>query len=93
MNKNRIEELVLQAWQNLYSAGKTANFNYEFADEFAKLIIAECMKVVDEQIKDLMENIEINPKICTPNSYEYGYLCCGIDNSLAIRQHFYPIKV
>jgi hypothetical protein len=92
MNKNRIEELVSQAHQNLCSAGKEAEFNYNFADEFAKLIIEECMKVVDEQIKDLMENIGINPKICAPNSYEHGYLCCGVDSYVAIRQHFYPIE-
>jgi hypothetical protein len=93
--EDMIEKLAMQTHENLRSAGKKAKFNYEFADEFAKLIIEECMKVVEDQIKDLMENIEINPKICGSNSYEHahGYLCCGIDNSLAIHQHFYPIKV
>jgi hypothetical protein len=87
MNKDRIEELVSQAHQNLCSAGKEVEFNYNFANEFAKLIIEECMKVVDEQIKDLMENIEI-----TPNSYEHGRLRCGVDCYVAIREHFYPIE-
>jgi len=92
MSKDRIEELAVQAAEYCKTQPREiAGTMWE--RKFAELIIAECMKVVDEQIKDLMENIEINPKICTPNSYEYGYLCCGIDNSLAIHQHFYPIKV
>ena len=47
MNKDRIEELVLQAHQNLCSAGKEVEFNYNFADEFAELIIRECAKIAD----------------------------------------------
>lgn len=87
MIKNRIEQLVEQAHQNMCNAGKEVEFNYNFADEFASLIIGECMKVVDDQIKDLKGNIKINP-----NSYEHGYISCGVDSYVAIRQHFYPIE-
>ena len=45
---NQIEKLVLQAHQNLCSASKEVEFNYNFADEFAKLIIIECVKVADD---------------------------------------------
>jgi hypothetical protein len=48
MNKNRIEELVLQAHQNLCSAGKEVEFNYNFVNEFAELIIRKCAKVADD---------------------------------------------
>jgi hypothetical protein len=47
MSKDRIEKLVLQAHQNLCNAGKEVEFNYNFADEFAELIIRECAKVAD----------------------------------------------
>jgi len=47
MSKDRIEELVLQAHQNLCSAGKEVEFNYNFAGEFAELIIRECAKIAD----------------------------------------------
>jgi len=92
MNKNRIEELVSQAHQNLCSAGKEAEFNYNFADEFAKLIIEECMKVVHEQYEDLIEDMKINPEKWTPKEYWNGYISCGVDSYVAIRQHFYPIE-
>jgi len=47
MNKDRIEKLVLQAHQNLCNAGKEVEFNHNFADEFAELIIRECAKIAD----------------------------------------------
>jgi hypothetical protein len=91
MNKNKIEELAEQAAEYCKTQPREiAGTMWE--RKFAELIIEECMKVVDEQIKDLMENIGINPKICAPNSYEHGYLCCGVDSYVAIRQHFYPIE-
>jgi len=92
MSKDRIEELAMQTRENLHSAGKTANFNHEFADAFAKLIIEECMKVVHEQYEDLIEDMKINPDKWTPKEYWNGYISCGVDSYVAIRQHFYPIE-
>jgi len=92
MSKDQIEELVQQAHQNLCNAGKEVEFNYNFADEFAKLIIEECMKVVHEQYEDLVEDMKINPEKWTPEEYWKGYISCGVDSYIAIRQHFYPIE-
>jgi hypothetical protein len=46
MNKDRIEKIALQTHQNLCNADKEAEFNY--LQEFAKLIIRECAKVADD---------------------------------------------
>jgi hypothetical protein len=90
--EDMIEKLAMKTHENLRSAGKTAKFNYEFADEFAKLIIEECMKVVHEQYEDLTQDMYVHPEKWTPKEYWNGYISCGVDCYIAIRQHFYPIE-
>jgi len=56
------------------------------------LIIEQCMKIVHEQYEDLVEDMKINPEKWTPKEYWKGYISCGVDSYVAIRQHFYPIE-
>jgi hypothetical protein len=56
------------------------------------LIIEQCMKIVHEQYEDLVEDMKIDPEKWTPKEYWNGYISCGVDSYVAIRQHFYPIE-
>ena len=56
------------------------------------LIIEQCMKIVHEQYEDLVEDMKIDPEKWTPEEYWNGYISCGVDSYVAIRQHFYPIE-
>ena len=57
-----------------------------------ELIIEQCMKIVHEQYEDLVEDMKIDPEKWTPKEYWNGYISCGVDSYVAIRQHFYPIE-
>jgi hypothetical protein len=91
MNKNRIEELAEQAAEYCKTQPREiAGTMWE--RKFAELIIEECMKIVHEQYEDLVEDMKINPEKWTPKEYWKGYISCGVDSYVAIRQHFYPIE-
>ena len=91
MSKDRIEELAAQAAEYCKTQPREiAGTMWE--RKFAELIIAECMKVVHEQYEDLVEEMKTNPEKWTPKEYWNGYISCGVDSYVAIRQHFYPIE-
>lgn len=78
---NKLQNIVTEKYPEL--GGK---------EKFAELIIEECMKVVHEQYEDLTEEMYVNPEKWTPKEYWNGYISCGVDSYVAIRQHFYPIE-
>ncbi len=89
MNEDLIEKLALQAHESLRDSGDQPVFNYKFADKFAELIVKECMKLVRDEYVPVMEDRELNPeKWQEPNGYWNGYISCGIDTWVSIREHF-----
>lgn len=61
----------------------------EFFDEemFADLIIKECMEQIRGQYVPVLDDKEMmNTTHC------YGYVQCGADSVVAIREHFYGVE-
>ena len=71
----RIRELAEKAgiFQNLYTAEK-----------FAELIVRECMQQVEEQYKPVLED-----ETMMKDTHWDGYVQCGVDSYVAIREHFF----
>ena len=91
MSKDRIEELAVQATEYCKTQPREiAGTMWE--RKFAELIVEECMKIVHEQYEDLVEDMKINPEKWTPKERWDGYVHCGVDCYVSIRQHFYPIE-
>lgn len=85
MNEELVEKLVLQVQESLRAANEPTVFNYKFAE----LVVKECMKVVKEEYDCVREDRQINPnKWKQPVEYWDGYISCGVDCYVAIRQHF-----
>ena len=55
--------------------------------KFAELIIQECMKQVEEQYKPVLED-----EVMMKDTHWDGYVQCGVDSYVAIREHFYGVE-
>ena len=58
-----------------------------FANKFAELIILECMRQVEEQYKPVLEDKEM-----MKDTHWDGYVQCGVDSYVAIREHFFGVE-
>ena len=88
MNEDLIEKLALQVHESLRDSGDQPVFNYKFADKFAELIVKECMAIVREQYVPVREDRELNPEAWNPKEYWDGYISCGVDAYIEIRNLF-----
>lgn len=79
MNK-RILELARQVWPD----PNTSHVNHE---KFAQLIVGECMQQVEEQYLPVLED-----EIMMKDSHWDGYVQCGVDSYVAIREHFFGVE-
>ena len=76
----QIKKLEPQCWEHNEFG---LNFNYQ---KFADLIIKECMQQVEEQYKPVLEDKEM-----MKDQHWDGYVQCGVDSYVAIREHFYGV--
>ena len=56
-------------------------------EKFAQLIVRECMQQVEEQYLPVLED-----EIMMKDSHWDGYVQCGVDSYVAIREHFFGIE-
>jgi hypothetical protein len=73
------------AWDNIvepfrYVTVTETNFSLE---KFAELIVRECMNQVREQYLPVLED-----EIMMKDTYWDGYVLCGVDSYVAIKEHF-----
>ena len=55
--------------------------------KFAELIIAECMNQVREQYLPVLED-----ELMMKDTHWDGYVQCGVDSYVAIREHFFGVE-
>jgi hypothetical protein len=60
------------------------NFDLE---KFAELIVKECLKKVEEEYKPVLEDKEM-----MKDTHWDGYVQCGVDSYVAIREHFFGVE-
>ena len=56
-------------------------------EKFAELIVAECLRQVEEQYKPVLEDA-----VMMKDTHWDGYVQCGVDSYVAIREHFYGVE-
>ena len=86
MNK-LIKELAEQATTYIEpteNSGEGWIFNKE---KFAELIVQECLKKVEEEYKPVLEDKEM-----MKDTHWDGYVQCGVDSVVAIREHFFGVE-
>ena len=55
--------------------------------KFAQLIVQECMNQVREQYLPVLED-----EVMMKDTHWDGYVQCGVDSVVAIREHFFGVK-
>ena len=58
-----------------------------FVEKFAQLIVKECLKKVEEEYKPVLEDKEM-----MKDTHWDGYVQCGVDSYVAIREHFFGVE-
>lgn len=56
-------------------------------ERFAEKIIRECLKKVEEEYKPVLEDKEM-----MKDTHWDGYVQCGVDSYVAIREHFFGVE-
>ena len=78
----RIKELIEQA--GLYDFVIESMGINEEMEKFAQLIVNECMNQVREQYLPVLED-----EIMMKDTHWDGYVQCGVDSYVAIKEHFF----
>ena len=89
MNK-QIKKLAEQAFfdeNTNQPSDKMYTFTEHKMQQFAHMIVAECMRQVEEQYKPVLED-----EVMMKDTHWDGYVQCGVDSYVAIREHFYGEK-
>lgn len=81
MNK-KIKELALEAGGSFYP-----DVNSKQLERFAELLIQECMNQVREQYLPVMEDKEM-----MKDTHWDGYVQCGVDSVVGIREYFFGVE-
>jgi hypothetical protein len=88
----RIKELHMQAQQEAFNepidiencaVADIKGFSQQVYEKFAELIVAECLRQVEEQYKPVLED-----EVMMKDTHWDGYVQCGVDSYVAIREHF-----
>ena len=79
----RIRELYLHAFPPSLNDSTVCRMS---AEKFAELIVKECLKKVEEEYKPVLEDKEM-----MKDTHWGGYVQCGVDSYVAIREHFYGV--
>jgi hypothetical protein len=59
----------------------------QFNEKFAELIVKECMRLVEDEYKPVLEDKEM-----MKDTHWDGYVQCGVDSYVAIREHFFGVE-
>jgi hypothetical protein len=84
----KIRELAEQSCEQVFG-GEFGEMKLTmlFAEKFAELIVAECLRQVEEQYLPVIEDKEM-----MKDTHWDGYVQCGVDSYVAIREHFYGVE-
>ena len=83
MSNNIIKELEKQCWSHRVDGALVDGQLHFDTTKFAELIVQECMRQVEEQYKPVLEDGAMMNE-----AHWKGYLHCGVDSVVAIREHF-----
>ena len=74
----RIKEIMFQS-----GLGYMSSAHPILVEKFVELIVQECMNQVREQYLPVLED-----EIMMKDTYWDGYVLCGVDSYVAIKEHF-----
>jgi len=83
-----MNERIRGLWRQAVLNNTKTPMNFQdAADEFAELIVRECMDAVREQYLPVLED-----ELMMKDTHWDGYVQCGVDSYVAIREHFFGVE-
>jgi hypothetical protein len=83
---DRVKELEKQCWSHRVDGTLVDGQLHFDTQKFAELIVAECLRQVEEQYLPVLED-----ELMMKDTHWDGYVQCGVDSYVAIREHFYGV--
>lgn len=83
----RIKELERQCWSHRIGGALMDGQLHFDTQKFAELIVGECMRQVEEQYKPVLAD-----ETMMKDAHWDGYVQCGVDSYVAIREHFNGVE-
>jgi hypothetical protein len=62
-------------------------YSESYDTKFAELIVKESLRQVEEQYKPVLED-----EVMMKDTHWGGYVQCGVDSYVAIREHFFGVE-
>ena len=82
----RIETLAKATGYDMINKAAMRALGFD-VEKFAELIVQECMRQVEEQYKPVLED-----EAMMKDTHWDGYVQCGVDSYVAIREHFFGVE-
>ncbi len=82
----RIRELAIEAGYTTDMFG-VGHWDMPECKKFAELIVQECMRLVEEEYLPVLED-----QVMMKDTHWDGYVQCGVDSYVAIREHFFGVE-
>jgi hypothetical protein len=83
----QLRQFEKQSGLEIFGLGAKRHIWEAALEKFAELIIAECLKKVEEEYKPVLEDKEM-----MKDTHWDGYVQCGVDSYVAIREHFFGVE-
>jgi hypothetical protein len=83
---DRVKELEKQCWSHRVDGTLVDGQLHFDTQKFAEVIVAECLRQVEEQYLPVLED-----ELMMKDTHWDGYVQCGVDSYVAIREHFYGV--
>ena len=88
MNEERIKKLAKQAYEDVIKNTPSFLVTKElYEQKFAELIVAECIEQVRGEFLPVLED-----EAMMKDTHWDGYVQCGVDSVVAIREHFFGVE-
>jgi hypothetical protein len=80
-----MNERIKQLWEEAAKTTQSDSWEEQtkFMERFAELIVQECMNQVREQYLPVLED-----ELMMKDTHRDGYVQCGVDSYVAIKEHF-----
>ena len=84
-----MNERIKQLWEQAAKTtqGDSWQEQTKFMERYAELIVRECIEQVRGEFLPVLEDKEM-----MKDTHWLGYVQCGVDSVVAIREHFYGVE-
>ena len=85
--KDQLREFERASGLEIFGLGAKRAMWETALEKYAELIVQQCLKKVEEEYKPVLEDKEM-----MKDTHWDGYVQCGVDSYVSIREHFFGVE-